>query len=215
MSILIKNDNNITILDDFFPQAKLIYSGTMTTTATTLAAQTTFTYPAPVSNPIIFIRQQNLNQKFSLIVSKPDSFVYSVNSAGSIDYRIYAANKTIFSNNQYGLRVFDAQSNPIFDSGFAPPDIRQRSVIATTTTLTANTNVPFTALDGGRPFVIAHAFAPFSIAQNSGQTSLYNLLCCSWTSATNLLATVDATQQLPVVINASLGMRPRLAYFSR
>ena len=161
-----------------------------------------------------------MNQSFFVGRSEPQSFSYGTNVAGLVDYRVYSASQNTQSNDAYGLRVKDANGNPVFDSAFSSPDIRQRTLILAEGNqagqgITTSATVNFTALDGGRPFVLCNPFSLEGFQQNGAQTILFFAIAFAWTSATQVAITRPALFQALGAGQSIIGYRPRYTYFTR
>lgn len=224
----VENDSGSVILDTFYPQMPFLYSGSAVGTGVALNVATTVSFPAPVANPILAVRTRNLNSWLLIVVVNNNSFDFKADVGQIIDWKVFDGSGSVWpSASGYGMCIYSDSGNIIYNTNTNQPFIKSVQTVLTSTQITGpgttdnvyirTLTVPFTAYDGGLPFVFASALTPTSILTNPG--SLIRSTALKWTSAT----TVDFYWKIiasagppgPFSQTYVFNIRPRLAFFIR
>jgi hypothetical protein len=224
----VENDSGSVILDTFYPQMPFLYSGSATGTGLALNVSTQVSFPASIANPILAVRTRNLNIWLLIVVVNNDSFYFKADVGEVIDWKVFDGSGSAWpSESGYGMCIYSDSGNIIYNTNTNQPFIKSVQTVLTSTQITApgtandvyirTLTVPFTAYDGGLPFVFASALTPASILANPG--SLVRSTALKWTSSStvdfywkNITSTGPPGPGSQTYV---FNTRPRLAFFIR
>lgn len=228
--ISIANADGSIILDDTYPQIPLLYSGTATGTGDLASdLQTTVTFPAAVSRPLVFIRPRNINTMVTFWATSNTTFLFKAPSGALVDWRIYDGTGTQWGTpSGNGLAVYSSSGTILYNTDKFPPFIRQiDTALVAAEGLTNILNdlnyiksitTNMTAYDGGLPFILGATLAPAAIYTAPGMRIVQSV-GITWPSTTQIDIYWKQTQRAGSnPINGSvfqLGQRPRKSILIR
>lgn len=124
------NDAGALIIDSNAPNYSLLASGTV-------ANDTPVSFPSTPVRPLVFVRFNTANRfvRISSLTSDSVTFkiydepaastTYATEVSGSTEYMVFGVASTLAPVSNFGLNVFDAAGNLVFDSNRVVPRVKQ------------------------------------------------------------------------------------------
>jgi hypothetical protein len=121
--IQIKNGNNYTIIGDNYPVYQVKSGGTLNYNTITNTSFRLFNLPTGfnINEDIIFVKLTNSGNLFALSrLRYNESVNYRLGSSttNSLEYRVITTANNLPLANNYGLTIYDGNSNKVYDSGY-------------------------------------------------------------------------------------------------
>lgn len=162
--IEIKNDAGALLIDGVNPNYTLLATGSV-------AQDTPVTFPDTLVRPLVFIRF-NTTDKFARISalslssvtfkvydSPVDDGTFAGETTGTVDYMVFGVADTLVPTDGYGLHVFSATGELLFDSNQRTPRVRQSVTLPAIPAPSDGFRHPDTAIghvQGSNPWMLAN-----------------------------------------------------------
>lgn len=165
--LLIKNASGSILIDGEYFNYSLLASGTLNTGVTD-----TVTFTASTATPLVFVRLQSTTQWVSLTQLSLTSAVFRVygsvgpassvpraQEGGTIEYMIFGLAKSLAPSGGWGLNVFNAAGELVYDSNVKIPRVSQVVSVASIPTVSGSDRQPTTTVahsSGSSPWMMVN-----------------------------------------------------------
>lgn len=164
--LLIKNAAGNILIDGEYFNYSLLASGTLNT-----GVSSTVSFSASVATPIVFVRLQSTTQWVALSALSLSSATFKVygsvgapsasreQEAGTIEYMIFGLAKSLSPSGAWGLNVFNASGELVYDSNVRTPRVSEVVSVASIDIVSFSARQPISAVShssGSSPWMMVN-----------------------------------------------------------